>query len=120
MNTKTSGTLLRSYWKNNMKFQTSFVALLALSLPAFSQTTYYTNPNGVPTGQAQQMGNTTYYSNPNGVPIGQAQQVGNTTYYSNPNGMPVGQAQTMSVPTQPTAPLTPKAPLSPPTMFNQQ
>ena len=46
--------------------------------------------------------------------------IAQTTYYSNPNGMPVGQAQTMSVPTQPTAPLTPKEPLSPPTMFNQQ
>ena len=83
-----------------MKNKIFVIAVSAISFQAFSQTTYYTNPNGVPTGQAQ--------------------QVGNTTYYSNPNGMPVGQAQSMSVPTQPTAPLTPKAPLSPPTMFNQQ
>ena len=83
-----------------MKYQFVFVALSAISIQAFSQTTYYSNPNG--------------------VPVGQAQQVGNTTYYSNPNGVPVGQAQSMSVPTQPTAPLTPKAPLSPPTMFTQQ
>ena len=83
-----------------MKYQILFVVLSALSFQAYSQTTYYTNPSG--------------------VPIGQAQQVGNTTYYSNSNGMPIGQAQTLSVPTQPTAPLTPKAPLSPPTMFNHQ
>ena len=83
-----------------MKIQILFVALSAISFQAFSQTTYYTNPNGVPTGQAQ--------------------QVGNTTYYSNLNGLHIGQSQSMSVPTQPTAPLTPKAPLSPPTMFNQQ
>ena len=63
---------------------------------------------------------TTYYTNPNGMPVGQAQQVGNTTYYSNPNGMPVGQATTPNYPSQPSAPLTPRAPLSPPTMFNQQ
>ena len=83
-----------------MRNKSLALTLIFTSFQAFSQTTYYTNPNGVPTGQAQ--------------------QVGNTTYYSNPNGMPVGQAQSMSVPTQPTAPLTPKAPLSPPTMFNQQ
>ena len=83
-----------------MRNKSLALTLIFTSFQAFSQTTYYTNPNG--------------------VPIGQAQQVGNTTYYSNPNGMPVGQAQSMSVPTQPTAPLTPKAPLSPPTMFNQQ
>jgi len=81
--------------------QALLVAIFStLSFQAFSQTTYFTNPNG--------------------MPIGQAQQVGNTTYYSNPNGMPIGQAQSMSFPTQPTAPLTPKSPLSPPSMFNQQ
>ena len=83
-----------------MKNKVFLIALSVSSSQAFSQTTYYTNPSG--------------------VPIGQAQQVGNTTYYSNPSGVPVGQAQTLSVPTQPTAPLTPKAPLSPPTMFNHQ
>ena len=93
-----------------MRNKSLALTLIFTSFQAFSQTTYYTNPNGVPTGQAQQVGNTTYYSNPNGVPIGQAQQVGNTTYYSNPNGVPTGQAQSMSIPTQPTAPLTPRAP----------
>ena len=83
-----------------MKNTIFLITVSAISIQAFSQTTYYSNPNGVPTGQAQ--------------------QVGNTTYYSNPNGMPVGQAQSMSAPTQPTAPLTPKVPLSPPSMFNQQ
>ena len=63
---------------------------------------------------------TTYYSNQNGMPVGQAQQVGNTTYYTNQNGMPVGQAQTPITSMQPTAPLSPKAPLSPPNMFNHQ
>ena len=76
------------------------LGLAMLSTQVFSQTTYYTNPNGVPTGQAQ--------------------QVGNTTYYSNPSGVPIGQAQSMTIPTQPTAPITPRAPLSPPSMFNQQ
>jgi hypothetical protein len=83
-----------------MRNKSLALTLIFTSFQAFSQTTYYTNPNGVPTGQAQ--------------------QVGNTTYYSNPSGVPVGQAQSMSVPIQPTAPLTPKAPLSPPSMFNQQ
>ena len=68
----------------------------------------------------QAIAQTTYYSNPNGMPVGQAQQVGNTTYYSNPSGVPIGQAQSMTIPTQPTAPITPRAPLSPPSMFNQQ
>ena len=83
-----------------MKKALLVVIISSLSHQAFSQTTYYTNPNG--------------------MPIGQAQQVGNTTYFTNPNGMPVGQAQSMSFPTQPIAPLTPKSPLSPPSMFNQQ
>jgi len=98
----------------------AFITILLASSYSYAQTTVYTNPNGMPTVQAQQVGNTTYYSNSNGVPIGQAQQVGNTTYYSNPNGVPVGQATTQNYPTQPSAPITPRAPLSPPTMFNQQ
>ena len=63
---------------------------------------------------------TTYYSNQNGMPVGQAQQVGNTTYYSNQNGMPVGQAQSPAIQTQPSVPLSPRAPISPPNMFNNQ
>ena len=38
-----------------MKYQFVFVALSAISIQAFSQTTYYSNPNGVPVGQAQSM-----------------------------------------------------------------
>ena len=83
-----------------MKNTSLGLALAVISFQAFSQTTYYTNPNGMPAGQAQ--------------------QVGNTTYYTSPNGMPAGQAQTLSVPTQPMAPLTPQAPVFPPTMFNQK
>ena len=83
-----------------MDYKIILIALAALSTQAIAQTTYYSNPSG--------------------VPIGQAQQVGNTTYYSNPSGVPIGQAQSMTIPTQPTAPITPRAPLSPPSMFNQQ
>ena len=49
------------------------MAILLASSYSYAQTTYYTNPNGMPVGQAQQVGNTTYYSNPNGMPTGQAQ-----------------------------------------------
>jgi hypothetical protein len=100
--------------------------LLLIATPVLSQTTYYSDSNGMPLGTAQRSGNTTYYSNANGMPIGTAQQSGSTTYYSNANGMPVGIAQSpqnfqqqpflqapMNAPLAPIFPTSPLFPSSP-------
>ncbi|QWD08412.1 hypothetical protein G6661_05340 [Polynucleobacter paneuropaeus] len=100
--------------------------LLLIATPVLSQTTYYSDSNGMPMGTAQRSGNTTYYSNANGMPVGTAQQSGSTTYYSNANGMPVGTAQStqpiqsqpfqqapMNAPSAPTFPAGPLFPSSP-------
>lgn len=104
--------------------KTYIIALTIVASPVHSQTTYYSDPNGMPIGSAQRSGNTTYYSNANGMPVGTAQQSGNTTYYSNANGMPIGSAQstqpvqpmlsqpmnTSPAPTFPTGPIFPSSP----------
>ena len=100
------------------------IAAAFFATSALAQTTYYSDPNGMPIGSAQRSGNTTYYSNANGMPVGTAQQSGNTTYYSNANGMPAGTAQStqpfqampnqpMSAPVAPTFPAGPFFPSSP-------
>lgn len=104
--------------------KTLFLLLTFVSVTAFAQTTYFSDPNGMPLGTAQRVGNTTYFSNANGMPVGTAQQTGNTTYYSNSNGMPVGTAQSiqpikpsfqqpMNAPVAPTFPAGPLFPSSP-------
>ena len=105
--------------------KTLITLLMLFSTVSYSQTTYYSDANGMPIGTAQKSGNTTYYSNANGMPSGTAQSVGNTTYYSNANGMPIGTAQqpiqqqqlqqaplnAPSSPTFPTSPLFPSSPI---------
>ena len=102
-------------------FGFTFISVLMFyPIVMLAQTTFYSNQNGMPVGQATQMGNTTFYSNANGMPAGQAQQMGNTIFYSNQNGMPVGQAQTPFVPAGQSATTSPLSPLPPANMFGNR
>ena len=85
--------------KNNLAY-----LLLLIATPVFSQTTYYSDSNGMPLGTAQRSGNTTYYSNANGMPVGTAQS---------PQSLPMQPIQPMGAPSAPTFPAGPLFPSSP-------
>lgn len=74
-----------------------------ISYSALSQTTYYSNQYGQPTGTATTMGNVTFYTNQYGQPMGTASTYGNTTTYANPNGQVIGGVPQPPPPSYPTS-----------------
>jgi len=101
--------------KDILKTTLALGAALTLThcTPAYSQTVYYTGPQGRSLGYAQTIGNTTYYTGPQGQSQGYAQTMGNTTYYSGPKGQSLGYSNGAGVatPIPPVPPVTYPQPL---------